>query len=179
MNEQLPEFFSSKDSPDSLDSRCPKNPYPMKHLLLLSTALFSASSAMAQTAAKIEISASDEMKFNTRSFEVTVGQKVTLIFKNTGKIPLAKMGHNLVILKPDTQVITFATQCRDPKSGYLPTDPETKKLVFAATKRLGGGESDTVYFIPKEPGKYPFICTTPGHFSEMQGVMTVKEKPAP
>ena len=151
----------------------------MKPLLLLLTALFSLCTAMAQTTAKIEISANDEMKFNTKTFEVTVGQKVTLVFKNTGKIPLAKMGHNLVILKPDTQVITFATQCRDSKTGYLPADPETKKLIFAATKRVGGGETDTLYFIPKEPGKYPFICTTPGHFSEMQGVMIVKEKAAP
>jgi len=157
----------------------PWNIHSMKLLTLLLTIAVSIPVVKAQESANIEISANDEMKFNSRGFEVTVGQKVTLVFKNTGKIPLSKMGHNLVILKPDTQVVTFASKCADPKSGYLPADPETKKLIFAATKRLGGGESDTIYFIPKVPGKYPFICTTPGHFSEMQGVMTVKEKPAP
>lgn len=151
----------------------------MKKLLLFIATLIFVPTAMAQTAVKIEISANDEMKFNKKAFEVTAGQKVTLVFKNTGTIPLAKMGHNLVILKPETQIPAFASQCSDAKKGYLPDDAETKKLIFAATKRLGGGESHTIYFIPKEPGSYPFICTTPGHFAEMQGVMTVKEKPVP
>jgi azurin len=151
----------------------------MKKFLSLLSAVIFANTALAQTAVKIEMSANDEMKFNTRSITVEVGQKVTLVFKNTGTIPLSKMGHNLVILRPDTPLVSFASKCANPKAGYLPEDPETKQLIFAATKRLGGGESDTIYFIPKEPGRYPFLCTTPGHFSEMQGIMTVKEKLAP
>ncbi len=157
----------------------PWNMVSMKPLVLLLAPLLFSAVAKAQEAVTVEISANDEMKFNTRRFEVTVGQKVTLVFKNTGKIPLEKMAHNLVILKPEAQVVMFASKCADPKSGHLPADREWKKLIFAATKRLGGGQSDTIYFIPKSAGKYPFICTTPGHFSEMQGTMTVKEKPAP
>jgi azurin len=125
---------------------------------------------------KIEVTCNDQMTFNTKSIEVTVGDKVALTLKNVGKIPAAKMAHNLVILVPDTQVPRFASKCAEEKNGYLPGDAETKKLIFKHTKRLGGGESDTIYFIPKEPGRYPFVCTTPGHFAIMQGVMTVKAK---
>ncbi len=151
----------------------------MKKLLLLLTSLLAAPLAPAQTHARVEITCNDEMKFNQKSFEVEVGQKVTLVFKNVGKIPVEKMAHNLVILKPGTELLAFAAKCGDPKSGYLPTDEETKKQILAHTKHLGGGESDTIHFIPKEPGDYPFVCTTPGHFTIMQGVMKVKPKPAP
>lgn len=149
----------------------------MKNPILLSLAFLSAAPfAMAQAPVKIEITCNDQMTFNKKTIEVTVGDKVALTLKNVGKIPLKTMAHNLVILKPDTQIPMFAAKCADEKSGYLPADAETKKLIFAHTKRLGGGESDTIYFIPKEPGSYPFICSTPGHFSIMQGVMTVKPK---
>ena len=39
------------------------------------------------------------------------------------------------------------------------------------------GESDTVTFdAPAEPGAYPYLCSFPGHFALMQGVLTVKAK---
>lgn len=151
----------------------------MKTLILLAIAWISCPCAKGQATTQVEISCNDQMKFSTKAFETTVGQKVTLVFKNVGKIPLEKMAHNLVILKPGTNVVSFASKCGNAQSGYLPEDPEMKKLIVVATKRLGGGESDTVYFIPKEPGKYPFLCTTPGHFAQMQGVMTVKAAPSP
>lgn len=150
----------------------------MKNIILLALAFLIASPAvMAQAPIiKIEITCNDQMKFNTKAFEVTVGDKIALTLKNVGKIPANKMAHNLVILKPGIAVPMFASKCADEKYGYLPADAETKSFIVKHTKRLGGGDSDTIYFIPKEPGKYPFICTTPGHFAEMQGVMTVKEK---
>lgn len=151
----------------------------MKHLLIPLALLVAAPFARAQAPVKIEITCNDEMKYNTKGFEVEVGQKVTLVFKNVGKIPVAKMAHNLVILRPGTELLAFAAKCGDPKTGHLPADAETKKLIFAHSRHLGGGESHTLYFIPKEPGAYPFICTTPGHFTMMQGLMTVKAKPAP
>jgi len=150
----------------------------MKNIILPAFALLFANPVvMAQAPIiKIEITCNDQMTYNTKAFEVTVGDKIALTLKNVGKIPAKKMAHNLVILKPGIAIPMFASKCADERSGYLPADAETKSFIFKHTKRLGGGESDTIYFIPKEPGKYPFICTTPGHFAEMQGVMTVKEK---
>lgn len=151
-------------------------PQPMKLWIafFVSMAIAPLVSAQVPAAVRIEMKCNDEMKFNQSRFEVTVGQKVTLVLTNTGSIPAAKMAHNLVILKPDTRLVDFAAQCGDAKAGYLPEDPEMKKRIFAHTRRIGGGESHTIYFIPKEPGSYPYLCTTPGHFSEMQGTMVVK-----
>lgn len=143
-------------------------------LTLLSLALCQVASAQD---AKVEITGNDQMQFSTKAFEVTEGQKVQLTFKHIGQLPAVAMGHNVVILKTGTQIPTFATKCAPAKdTGYVPQDAESKEQVVAATKLLGGGESDTITFTAPAAGDYPFLCTFPGHFLIMQGVMTVKAK---
>jgi azurin len=126
---------------------------------------------------KIEITGNDQMQYNIKAFEVTEGQKVVLSFKHIGQLPAAAMGHNVVILKAGTAVPAFSGKCATAKDNqYIPTDEESKKLIVAHTKMLSGGESDEVTFTAPAAGSYPFICTFPGHFAIMQGVMTVKAK---
>lgn len=151
----------------------------MKPILLIpSAALVASPFVNAQSPAKIEITCNDQMVYNTKAFEVTSGQKITLTLKNTGKIPVKTMGHNLVILKPGSPVVAFAGKANlAKKTDYIPEEPELKKQVVAHTRLLGGGESHTITFTAGEPGAYPFLCTSPGHFSAMQGIMTVKPKP--
>ncbi|MFD2255173.1 plastocyanin/azurin family copper-binding protein [Luteolibacter algae] len=127
--------------------------------------------------AKVEITGNDQMQFSTKAFEVTEGQKVVLTFKHIGQLPAVAMGHNVVILKPDTQIPAFAAKCAPAKdNGYIPEDAESKEQMVAHTKLIGGGESDEITFTAPAAGDYPFICSFPGHFAIMQGVMTVKAK---
>jgi azurin len=149
-----------------------------KHgLLFLLAAVLAAPCAAAQAAIKVMITCNDQMTYNTRGFEVIVGQRVTLTLKNVGKIPLKAMGHNLVILKPGTPVPVFAGKAHAEKNNnYIPRDAESRQQMLAHTRLLGGGDSDTITFTATEPGAYPFICSSPGHFSIMQGVMTVRAK---
>lgn len=143
-------------------------------ITLLSAALCQL--AIAQDA-KIEITANDQMQFNIKAFEVTEGQKVVLSLKHIGQLPAAAMGHNVVILKAGTVIPAFAGKCAPAKDNqYIPTDAESAKLIVAYTKLLGGGEADQVTFTAPAAGSYPFVCTFPGHFAIMQGVMTVKAK---
>jgi azurin len=82
-----------------------------------------------------------------------------------------------VILKPGTDLAAFAVKCAPAKeTDYIPADAESKALIIAHTKMLGGGESDTITFTAPAAGSYPYLCTFPGHFAVMQGVMTVKPK---
>lgn len=149
----------------------------MKHILPLLALLASAPLAAAQAPHKVEITCNDQMTYNSKGFEVLAGQKVTLTLKNVGKIPLKMMGHNLVILKPGTPVPVFAGKAHAEKAkDFIPQDAESRNQMVAHTRLLGGGDSDTITFTLKEPGTYPFICTSPGHFSIMQGTITVKEK---
>jgi azurin len=141
---------------------------------LLSSALIFQASAQD---AKVEITGNDQMQYNIKTFEVTEGQKVILSFKHIGQLPAVAMGHNVVILRSGTAVPAFATKCAPSKdTGYIPQDEESKKEMVAHTKMLGGGESDEITFTAPAAGDYPFICSFPGHFAIMQGVMTVKAK---
>ncbi len=146
-----------------------------KSIITLLLAAF-ISNASAQDA-KIEITGNDQMQYNIKAFEVTEGQKVVLSFKHIGQLPAIAMGHNVVILKSGTAVPAFATKCAPAKdTGYIPQDEESKKQIVAHTKMLGGGESEEITFTAPAAGDYPFICSFPGHFAIMQGVMTVKAK---
>ena len=146
-----------------------------KSIITLLLAAF-ISNAFAQDA-KIEITGNDQMQYNIKAFEVTEGQKVVLSFKHIGQLPAIAMGHNVVILKSGTAVPAFATKCAPAKdTGYIPQEEESKKQIVAHTKMLGGGESEEITFTAPAAGDYPFICSFPGHFAIMQGVMTVKAK---
>ncbi len=148
----------------------------MKKLSLILAALCAAPLAFAADV-KLELTGNDQMQFSAKTLEVTAGDKVTLSFKHIGQLPAVAMGHNVVILKAGTSIPTFSAKCAPAKdSGYIPQDAESKALIVAHTKLIGGGESDTITFTAPEPGAYPYICTFPGHFAIMQGVLTVKAK---
>jgi len=138
---------------------------------------FSFAPALLADKVKIEIDSNDQMQFDKKTFEVVEGQEVTLVLTHSGKLPKAAMGHNVVILKPGTSVQEFAMKCVPMAANdYIPDDAESKALIIAHTKMLGGGETDTITFTAPAAGEYPFFCSFPGHFALMQGVMTVKAK---
>lgn len=123
----------------------------------------------------ITIEANDAMQFDKKEFEVTAGQTVELILKHTGKLAKLTMGHNVVILKPGTPVPTFAMAAMQASANdYVPTDEANAAAVFAKTKLIGGGETDTITFTAPAAGTYEYLCTFPGHFGIMKGKMIVK-----
>lgn len=51
--------------------------------------------------------------------------------------------------------------------------PSTKKVLHY-TVLLQPESTQTIYFIaPDKPGDYTYVCTVPGHFYVMQGIMRV------
>ena len=148
----------------------------MKRLILALLSLAS-SAALAADPVKLELTGNDQMQYDKNALEVVTGQKVTIDFKHIGKLPKAAMGHNVVILKPGTEIPAFAAKCAPAAAtDYIPQDEESKKVIVAHTKMVGGGEQTSVSFTAPEPGVYPYLCTFPGHFAIMQGKLTVKAK---
>ena len=92
-------------------------------------------------------------------------------------MPKIAMAHNIVVLKPGTDVAAFvaaASAGQRASSGYLP-DGEQATYIIAHTKLLGPGEGDTISFTPGAPGVYEYVCTFPGHTaSGMRGKITVQ-----
>lgn len=124
---------------------------------------------------KVTITGNDQMKYDKAEIEVEAGQTLALTFKNIGALPKAAMGHNVVILKPGSDIPKFAIGGVANKAGdYLPLDPALAALVVAKTKILGPKEEETILFKPAAAGDYPFLCTFPGHFGIMKGVIKVK-----
>jgi azurin len=130
-------------------------------------------------AVDVAVEGNDLMKYNLTQFEVKAGQKVRLTLKNVGTMPKVAMGHNLVVLNKGVAALEFSNAITASgkgtvDNGYLPAD--FKKDVFAHTKLLGPGESDTITFTaPALPGEQEFVCTFPAHAtSGMRGKMIVK-----
>lgn len=116
----------------------------------------------------INLTGSDDMKFDKTLFKVKAGQQVTLDFKNVGKLPAAAMSHNVVILQQGTDVQKFGEAAVPAAAtGHIP--PSMTDDVIAHTKLLGPGESDKITFTLADPGVYDFICSFPGHFGTMHG----------
>ncbi|QEC51242.1 putative membrane-bound dehydrogenase-like protein [Anseongella ginsenosidimutans] len=114
----------------------------------------------------------DLMQYNKKAFTVKAGQRVIIEFENNDA-----MQHNMLIIKPGTlekvgaAADDLARNPKDTKKQYVPEIPE----VMYATDLLNPGEMATLEFTaPEKPGDYPFVCTFPGHWRGMNGIMKVE-----
>ncbi len=139
---------------------------------------FAAQVSAADPVSEITIT-TDKMQFlyDIKEFTVKAGTKVKLtLVVPADAIP---QPHNLVIAHPGKEAALVQgamALMADPQGmakGYIPDDPET---VMTHTKLIQPGETDVLEFeVPAVPGLYPYLCTFPGHFALMKGVMTVVE----
>jgi azurin len=113
------------------------------------------------------------MRFSAGRINAKAGQPLSIELKNIGTLPKEAMGHNLVLLKPGTDAMSFAMKAVSAKAAdYVPADAADQ--VIAHTKLLGPGESDTIKIATLAPGTYPFVCTFPGHAPIMNGQLVVE-----
>jgi azurin len=115
----------------------------------------------------------EAMKFDIREFTVKAGQTVELILENTDA-----MQHNMVFTKPGAMEKVGRAgdaMMKDEKGAdknYVPSIPE----VLYSTPLVNPGQSYKLTFkAPAKAGDYPFVCTFPGHWSIMNGVMKVTQ----
>lgn len=111
------------------------------------------------------------MKYDLSEFVVQAGKAVKIVFENPDF-----MQHNLLIVQPGTLETVgtaadkMATDPQGAEKNYVPAIPE----VLFSTPLLDPEASMELTFIaPDKPGEYPFVCTFPGHWRIMQGVMKV------
>ncbi len=116
--------------------------------------------------------AGDEMRYAVETVTVAAGAEVTLVMENTATAPA--MIHNIVVLTTnsdeDANRVGMAAIAAM-ETDYIPEDD----AILAYTPMANPGETVEVTFTaPSEPGNYRFICTYPGHFGTMQGVLIVQ-----
>ncbi len=113
------------------------------------------------------------LKYDTTKIQVKPGERLTITMKNTDPA----MPHNWVLVTPFAyQRIGDASMkmLSDPKAAAKLYVPDSKD-VLAHTSVVNPGQSDSVTFdAPSTPGEYPFMCTYPGHWALMKGILIVQ-----
>lgn len=114
---------------------------------------------------------SQEMAFDKKILHAQAGQTIEIKLNNKDQMP-----HNLVVVQKGSLeffgpvVDSFVTKPEAEGMGYVPNS----RYVLGATEMLGPGESGSVIIkLPDTPGRYPFVCTFPGHWRLMQGEIIV------
>jgi azurin len=113
----------------------------------------------------------DVMKYDRTLLTAKAGSLLRIDFQNPDF-----MQHNLLVLKPGSmeKVGEAADKLAQDPNGtrqqYVPRMPE----VIAATPLVNPQGSYTLVFrLPATPGDYPFVCTFPGHWRMMNGILRV------
>ena len=121
-----------------------------------------------------EIKCVPGLQFEPRRIQMRAGRRAVIVLENAD----VEMPHNLVVVNPDRlQPIGEASMilAADPSAvgkHYVPDD----KGVIAMSRLVQPTEQYAIYFnTPKEAGEYPFICTFPGHWMIMRGILEIVE----
>jgi putative heme-binding domain-containing protein len=123
-------------------------------------------------ASTLELSAGSNLTYSTRTLRAKAGDNVQLTFHNPDVVP-----HNWVLVKPGALArIGDLTNklIADPEAvlrQYVPKSDE----VISYTDIVQPGQEFTIYFrVPQEKGRYPYLCTFPGHWMVMNGELIVE-----
>jgi azurin len=112
----------------------------------------------------------EQMQYDTKYFAVEAGKPVEITLENGDAMP-----HNLVITQPGSmqEVAVAAGQMPPPTDDTKAYIPESPKILQSLSM-VQPDESKTLTFnAPDKPGAYEYVCTFPGHWVRMYGVMLV------
>jgi uncharacterized protein len=114
----------------------------------------------------------EAMKYDLTAFKVKAGETVELVFINPDA-----MQHNIVITQPGAmeKVGNAADKMMmDNKAAEKNYVPEMPEVLFSSPLVNPDETFRLTFKVPSEKGQYPYICTFPGHWRLMQGMMTVE-----
>lgn len=120
---------------------------------------------------EIRIDTISGLKYSKTLIEAKTNEALVLKLKNLDAMP-----HNLVIIQPgSTKKVGDASfkMISDPKAGEKNYAPDLDEVLHIIPV-IEPGKIHTLHFrAPKKSGDYPFICTFPGHWMAMQGILRV------
>ena len=123
-------------------------------------------------ARSVRIEAGKNLTFSPRSFTVKAGQPIKLTFSNPDVVP-----HNWALLRPGTlsKVGDLANKIiAEPDAVARRYIPRTDDVLAYTDLADPQGQSVISFLAPKDPGRYPYLCTFPGHWMVMNGEMVVE-----
>jgi azurin len=119
----------------------------------------------------ITLGTSMGMRYDQANLDVRPGQKVRLIFNNYDD-----MQHNIVIVKPgSTDKVGEAAARLGIAGNKMNYVPETDQVLFHSSI-IQPTSNESIYFeVPAFEGDYGFVCTMPGHYMLMRGILRVRK----
>jgi azurin/glucose/arabinose dehydrogenase len=123
-------------------------------------------------AREIRLKTATNLSYQQKSITVQAGEPIKFTLVNPDVVP-----HNWVLIKPG-QLATVGDiankQIADPESAarqYIPVSDD----ILAATDIVMPSEEYSIFFTaPDKPGRFPYLCTFPGHWMVMNGELIVE-----
>lgn len=129
--------------------------------------------------AQFVVRVDEQFTITPGEFECRPGQTVRIRITNVIPVGGPDLAHNLVLTREDLDLEAFgqATFQASERQGYIPSQYAAQ--VLAKTPLIHPGETGELAFTaPSKPGRYPLICTFPGHCTlGMRAVLVVKQLP--
>jgi putative heme-binding domain-containing protein len=120
----------------------------------------------------IKIEAGKNLSYSTRSFTVRAGEPIQLIFINPDVVP-----HNWALIKPGTlsRVGDLVNRIiAEPDAATRHYIPRTDDVLVHTDIVMPQDQFVIFFRAPTRPGRYPYLCTFPGHWMVMNGEMLVQ-----
>ena len=121
---------------------------------------------------ELRIQTTAGLQFAQKELKAKTGERISLTFENPDVMP-----HNWVLVKTDAaqRVGDLATKLIAAPDAlarhYVPDSAD----VLVHTRVVDPQKATTIHFnAPAQPGHYPYVCTFPGHFAIMRGVLIVE-----
>ncbi|QGJ69926.1 Auracyanin-A [Planctomycetales bacterium 10988] len=125
-----------------------------------------------KTGRPIEIETGKNLTYLTTEIRVKAGEPIAFTLANPDVVP-----HNWVLVKQNAlqSVGELANQLiAHPDAFARQYIPESKEIL-AYTDIVPPGEKKLIYFYaPEVPGRYPYLCSFPGHWMVMNGTLIVE-----
>lgn len=122
-------------------------------------------------AREIQIKAMDNLQFSEKKLQAKPGEVIKLKFVNPDVVP-----HNWALVQPGRleQVGDLANKLIGSPEAYLNQYVPDSDAVICFTDIIEPGSEFAIYFkAPEKPGRYPYLCTFPGHWMVMNGILEV------
>jgi azurin len=120
----------------------------------------------------VKLESGKNLTFATPTLRVKAGEAIRLTFQNPDVVP-----HNWVLVKPGTLRTVGEMANRliaDPDAVARNYVPKAKEVLVFTDVVPPQGRTTIHFRAPPEGGRYPFLCTFPGHWMVMNGEMIVE-----
>ena len=117
-----------------------------------------------------------QMKFDLSRITVAAGEEVVIEFVNRDEMP-----HNFLVTKEgalETVGLAAEAMVSSPDAFGKSFIPKTPEVLFAIRLLQPGETLQARFTAPTQTGNYPFVCTFPGHWRTMNGIVQVVRTPA-